>query len=425
MVAAALLYQLVVAPALWLATKIVSGFLLMLTLTIAWRAYKTTLVRQFDFLRRLQLNPIEARQAILITGSSSGIGLALAKHLHKIGYSVVATYFDQRDPGYAELKALQQRSEQQPSGANNKLFLHQLDVTNQEQVGQLYGLVEREFDEHQLQLYALINNAGLGSLQPFAWLQRRNIIKLIETNISGALLMSREFLPLLIKRKQPTDAIGRLVFVSSGLGFVPGATYATYGVTKSAHIYFSRCMNLELKERYGVKSVAVIPHNFIKNTNICAQVVQTNQLAWDELKPIERELYKREYDAQLERARSLEKATREHVKQVAPAKQAPPSPAKSGGKSSSTDSLAQETLMSVVKFVRELIACLQGNNLAPTLEESGALECFEDALRLANPPEQIFAGDSKFQLIIGSLLLSLPQSCIGLLSSSVAPSLYK
>ena len=417
---------LLVSFIFWIATTLLSQFLVVFGITLIWRAYKTVLVRKVGFLRRRNLKPVEARQAVLITGASSGIGLAVAKHLYKVGYSIIATYYDPKDPGMAELRQLAQQKVDSPTGSK-KLFLHQLDVTKDDQVRHLKEEVTKQLNEHKLVLYGLINNAGLGSLQQFAWLQRKNIANLINTNIYGALMMTREFLPLLAKNKADGDNGGaRLLFLSSGLAFIPGATYATYGITKSAHLYFSRCMNLELKERYGIQSVAVIPHNFIKNTNICSLNVQNNKSAWEELDPLERSLYAQEYEQQLELTRSLERATKETIaKSSIQGEEQASKRRQATGPVASEENLLLSACKSVVALFKDIIQCLQGLNKFATFEESGALVCFEDALRLRDPPEQIFAGDTTFQLTIGTLLLSLPQSCIGLLSSSVAPSLYK
>jgi len=363
------------------------------------------------------MDPVDASKLVMVTGSTSGIGLAVAKHLHRLGYSVVATYWNTQEAGYSELKRI---SEIKPiDGKAGRLMLMQLDVRDGESISKAYTRLEEILaGDKCLKLFALINNAGVGSLQPFPWLQRATMRNIIDTNLMGNLLMVREFLPLLIEaggtaKINRSASKSRILFVSSGLGLVPGPTYATYGLTKAAQIYLTKCLNLELKRDFGVQCVAVIPHNFIKNTNICSQNLKNNQSAWNELRPKEKSIYNKSFHEHMELSKSLEKATRTH-----------PTSDKScenGG----CLSRGRGQISKILSFIEKLLASLRGENRAINLDESGLLEGFELALRLKNPPELIFAGDTVFQLIIGSLLSILPSSLSGLLSETVAPNLYR
>lgn len=397
-----MILALLVWPALWLIKTLILYFSVLVGLTVLSRAYKLV------WARRTSRQPVRSSDAVLITGATSGIGLALAKHLYALGYSIVVGYFDSRELGFSELKQLEARKRLD----KQRMIFLELDVRRQDSIERAYADCAKALGEHKLRLYALVNNAGLGSLQPFAWLQRSTIKGLIETNLLGSLLVTREFLPLLV------ESSGRILNVSSGLGLVPGATYATYGITKCSQIYLTRCLNMELRDQFGVKSVSVIPHNFIKNTNICAHNVKNNEAAWSELKPLERKLYEKEFNQHCKLAKSLEEATKKHTKL-----------ASSGEKKQRTSSSSKQQVAAwwqmPVNGLRDFVQTLQGENAALTLEESGALDCFEDALRLADPPEHVFAGDNIYNLLVGSLLLSVPASCIGLLGSSVAPSLYR
>ena len=410
---------LVVRPALWVASTLIQQWLLLLALTIAHRAARTVLVQLLphgNWWRSRRLMPVQPNQLVLITGATSGIGLALAKHLYKLGYSVAACYF-RPEPGMAELKRLASETGHATGGnrarqaggrraqGQNHMFLLEMDVRKAESIGEAYKRVELLLEEHKLELFGIVNNAGLGSLQPFAWLQRNVIKNMIETNLTGNLLVAREFLPLLVKRANAKGRAqaSRMLFVSSGLGFVPGATHATYGTTKAAQLYLVRSLNLDLKPRFNVQSVAVVPHNFIKITNICSNNVEQNQRALDELKPLERQLYGPEFREHCAQARSLEEATKRHI------------------------SLAQKQQKSsgLATLMGQIVASIKGENTASSVEESGALDAFELALRLVEPPEVVFAGDTMFQLLTGSLLLTWPSSLSGLLSASVGPSLYR
>lgn len=412
-------FYIIFAPAFWLIKTLLLYFSVVVALTIASRCYKLIWARR-------SLNPVRSSEAILITGATSGIGLALAKHLYALGYSVIVGYYDNRELGYTELRELgDKRRGLRFSGETDnskqvqqRMIFLELDVRSQDSIERAYSECEKSLADNKLKLFALINNAGVGSLQPFAWLQRKTIKNLIDTNLLGSLLVTREFLPLLV------ESSGRILNVSSGLGLVPGATYATYGITKCSLIYLTRCLNMELKDRYGVQTISVIPHNFIKNTNICAMNVKNNEAAWDQMKPIERKLYKKEFSHQCELAKSLEEATKKHSKLSSSATSATGKKLHTTGKE-----LAEKQQVASWRSLFKGFWCfverLQGENAALTLEESGALECFEDALRLVDPPEHIFAGDNIYNLLVGSILLSVPTSCTGLLGAFVSPSLYR
>lgn len=402
------LVYFIVWPTWWLIKTLILYFSVVVALTVATRTYKL-------IWRRNHRRPVRGSDAVLITGATSGIGLALAKHLFALGYSVIVGYYDSCELGYSELKQL-------ASGATNKYQLQvqkmlfvELDVRQQDSIERASKECTCLLEEHKLKLYALVNNAGLGSLQPLAWLQRKTIRNIIETNLLGSLLMIREFLPPLVESR------GRILNVSSGLALVPGATYATYGITKSSLLYLTRCLNMELKGQFGIQSVSVIPHNLIKNTSICAQNVKNNKAAWEELKEIERKLYENEFNQHCQLAKSLEEATKKHAKLINDFNVIKKRSAQTGKQKEKQIVWWQV----VLKEFRDFFERLQGENAALTLEDSGALECFVDALQLVDPPEHIFAGDKIYNLLVGSLLLSVPASCTGLLGAYVAPSLYR
>lgn len=399
------LSTLIIKLMLWISSSLLTYFLLTLSLVFAYTLYKTKIASHWRL-------PVDPKSAILITGATSGIGLAVAKYLYSLGYSVIATYYNDKELGHAELLKISQN----PGSKAQQLILIEMNVCSDESIKIAGKKCRVELERRQLKLYAIVNNAGLGSLQPFPWLRRETIKALIETNLTGCMLVTREFLPLLIKSK------GRILNVSSGLGFVPGDTYVIYGATKCAQLYLTRALNLELNKLKcgnGVCSVAIIPHNFIKNTNICAQSVKTNELAWKELSEEERRLYEIDFLEHNELIEKLEKATRDLR-----ANSKDPNGKKDGRHQNSKSRTSEHLVGKLISILRMVVASINGQNQASSLEESGALQGFEDALRLRNPPEQIFAGDLAYTLLVGSLLLSLPNICSKLLSSSVKPGLY-
>lgn len=396
-----------VAPAWWLLKQLGLYFALVVTLTTLWRTSKTL------WGRRNKL-PVSGNDAVLITGATAGIGLSLAKHLYKLGYSVIACYYDAQEAGFSELQTLAKSGS---SKRNQHMILLELDVRREQSIADAYDECLGLLAKHKLKLYAVVNNAGLGSLQPFSWLDRNRLSAIVQTNTLGVLLVARQFIAKLIESK------GRLINVSSGLAFVPGPTYATYGLTKAALVYFNSCLNMELKSRYGLKSIVIAPQNLIKNTNIVNQNVALNETAWASMSELEREIFKNEFEEQRNMVKQLEEARKEQAK----AAQRPQQQQQQQGNKPATGSArsGSQAAAGLWPKLAEFWRSARGTKQVISLEESGILECFEDALRLENPNEIMFAGDSIFNFVFGSVLLSIPTSCSHLLGASISQSLYK
>lgn len=132
----------------------------------------------------------------LITGANKGLGHETARRLTEAGHTVL---LGARDPRRGRAAA-------ERIGAR---FLP-LDVTGEESVLAAADLVREEFGH----LDVLVNNAGItGPRKEAAELTADDIKKLYDTNVFGAVRVTRAFLPLLRAGESPT-----VVNVSSGLG---------------------------------------------------------------------------------------------------------------------------------------------------------------------------------------------------------------
>ncbi|GAB0195467.1 17-beta-hydroxysteroid dehydrogenase type 2 [Grus japonensis] len=140
-------------------------------------------------------------KAVLITGSDTGIGHALAKYLDNLGFIVFAGVLNKDGPGAEEL----QRT------CSQRLFLLQLDITNATQIREAYLKVSEKVQNTGL--WGVVNNAGIlgfpadGELLPMSTYRQ-----CMEVNFFGAVEVSKTFLPLLRKSQ------GRLVNMSSMAG---------------------------------------------------------------------------------------------------------------------------------------------------------------------------------------------------------------
>uniref|UniRef100_A0A8B9ZCQ8 Hydroxysteroid 17-beta dehydrogenase 2 n=1 Tax=Buteo japonicus TaxID=224669 RepID=A0A8B9ZCQ8_9AVES len=183
-------------------------------------------------------------KAVLITGSDTGFGHALAKYLDSLGFVVFAGVLHKDGPGAEELRKT----------CSRRLSVLQLDITNATQVKEAYLKVSEKVQNTGL--WGVVNNAGIlgfpagGELLPMSMYRQ-----CMEVNFFGAVEVSKTFLPLLRKSK------GRLVNVSSMAGGIPLPRCAAYGASKAALSMFSGVMRQELS-KWGVKVAAIHPSGF-------------------------------------------------------------------------------------------------------------------------------------------------------------------
>jgi len=165
---------------------------------------------------------------ILITGCSSGIGLASAQFLANQGWHVYATVRQQADVD--KLKRLKL----------DNLHPLLLDITDLAGIKNTVSLLERDLANTGLDV--LINNAGHGLAFPLEHADDDYIEQHISTNISGTINMTRAFIPLL------KIAHGRIINISSGAGNVAIPLMAMYSASKFAIEGFSDALRVELSQ---------------------------------------------------------------------------------------------------------------------------------------------------------------------------------
>lgn len=164
-------------------------------------------------------------KVVIITGASSGIGLATAKEFAGLGASVVlaARRFD-----------LLQRIESELKAAGYDAFAVNIDVTKEEECKQLIELTLAKYGKIDI----LINNAGISMRALFRDVQIQVLKRLFDVNFWGAVHCTKYALPHLIRTK------GSVVGVSSIAGIVglPGRTgysaskYALHGFLETLRI---------------------------------------------------------------------------------------------------------------------------------------------------------------------------------------------
>ncbi len=176
-------------------------------------------------------------KSVVITGASSGLGMAAAIHLAELGYRVFAGV--RTESSLADLSGVSSKGE---------LIPVLLDVTDANSIADAGDRVEQGCADTGL--WALVNNAGVCISAPLEIVQMDLVRTQLETNIIGTLAVSQRFLPLL------RSSGGRIVNVSSGVGSIALPYLGLYSASQFAKEGLSDSLRRELRP-LGV-SVSVI-----------------------------------------------------------------------------------------------------------------------------------------------------------------------
>jgi NAD(P)-dependent dehydrogenase (short-subunit alcohol dehydrogenase family) len=170
----------------------------------------------------------------LVTGSTAGIGLAIAQRLAEEGAQVIVN------------GRTQQRVEQ----ALKKLNTNSAEGLAAD-LGTAAGVAEavRKFPDVDI----LVNNLGIFEIKPFEKIGDADWLRFFEVNVLSGVRLSRHHLPRMKER-----GWGRIVFISSESGIQIPAEMIHYGMTKTAQLAISRGL-AETTAGTGVTVNAVLP----------------------------------------------------------------------------------------------------------------------------------------------------------------------
>jgi uncharacterized protein len=174
----------------------------------------------------------------LITGASSGIGMAFARALKARGERLVLVARRRE-----RLEALASELGEDPSS------VLVADLARVDGVQQLSAEAERRGFE----VHLLVNNAGLGHTARFHEQPTDRIASMLDVNVRALVDVTRAFLPAMVTRGQ-----GRIINVASNAAFQPVPFLTVYAATKAFVLSFSEGLATEL-EGTGVAVQALCP----------------------------------------------------------------------------------------------------------------------------------------------------------------------
>ncbi len=169
-------------------------------------------------------------KTVLITGCSSGFGLATAQYFLDHDWKVVATM---RTPHEDVLPR------------SGRLRVLALDVTDADSI--------RRAVETAGPIDVLVNNAGIGMLGALEGTSMEQVRAIFETNTLGTIAMTQALLPQFRQRKA-----GVVVNVTSSVTLMPLALLSVYTASKAAVNAFTESLALEL-EPFDVRATIVLP----------------------------------------------------------------------------------------------------------------------------------------------------------------------
>jgi NAD(P)-dependent dehydrogenase (short-subunit alcohol dehydrogenase family) len=187
--------------------------------------------------------------AALVTGGSSGIGLAIARMLREEGFELTLV---SRRPEKVEAAAAELGAAGVAANMAEPEDCERIVTEHRDRFGRLDMLV---------------NSAGIGIGDRVEDLPLKHLDLQLDVNLRGLFLVTQAAIPLL------RDSRGWIVNLASIAGTLPTPGLATYGATKAAVIALTRSLNAEL-DADGVRAIA-----------ICPGFVDTPMAQWSGLEP--------------------------------------------------------------------------------------------------------------------------------------------
>ena len=178
-------------------------------------------------------------KAILVTGSSRGIGAAIARRLAAEGARVAISYSSNPDGAEKVLASL-------PGTGHIKLAIN---VADEASVLAAFEQILKSFG----QLDGLVNNAGITKDQLLLRMKVEDFLSVIDTNLKGAFLCTRAAIKMMIKARA-----GSIVNITSVIGEMGNAGQSNYAASKAGIEGFSKSIALEVASR-GVRVNCLAP----------------------------------------------------------------------------------------------------------------------------------------------------------------------
>jgi 3-oxoacyl-[acyl-carrier protein] reductase len=179
----------------------------------------------------------------LVTGSSSGIGQAVAKRLARDGYFVLVHFNKNETGAAATLQSIE------TDGGQGQLI--RFDSQNKEEMESAFGQILSAHPERKLEV--LVNNAGIAKDMLLALMSDDAFDSVMKTNVYGPFFLMRYCIRRMMRQRS-----GSIVNMSSISGQTGNAGQLNYAASKAALIAMTKSLAMEVGSR-GVRVNAVAP----------------------------------------------------------------------------------------------------------------------------------------------------------------------
>ncbi|HEX3407750.1 MAG TPA: 3-hydroxybutyrate dehydrogenase [Caulobacteraceae bacterium] len=193
-------------------------------------------------------------QAAVVTGSTSGIGQALARSLAAEGVDIVLN-------GFGDAAAIEATRAQLASQAGVRVLYHGADMTSPAEIADMVAFARRELGR----LDILVNNAGVQHVAPVDEFPPEKWDQIIAINLSSAFHAIRTALPIM-----KAQGRGRIVNIASAHGLVASPFKAAYVAAKHGILGLTKTVALEIAEQ-GITCNAICP-GYVKTPLVESQI---------------------------------------------------------------------------------------------------------------------------------------------------------
>ncbi len=193
-------------------------------------------------------------QVAIVTGSTSGIGHALADTLAGQGVNIVLN-------GLGEMNAIERTRAELAEKHDVEVLYNGADMTKPDQIADMVRAAKAEFGE----LDILINNAGVQHVAPIEDFPTEKWDQIIAINLTSAFHATKAAVPIM-----KAQGRGRIINIASAHGLVASPFKAAYVAAKHGVLGLTKTVGLEVAT-FGITCNAICP-GYVKTPLVEAQI---------------------------------------------------------------------------------------------------------------------------------------------------------
>jgi short-subunit dehydrogenase len=177
----------------------------------------------------------------LVTGTSAGIGRALARQLAAGGANLVLTA--------RRVDALTQLATALKASHKIEVEIFPADLIRPETPQEIFRFTQQK----QLPIEVLVNNAGFGRYGEFFRVDAQRLLEMVQVNVAAVVNLTHLYLPEMVERRS-----GYVLIVSSAAAYQAVPYISTYAATKAFELIFGEGIAEEMRP-YGVHVTCLCP----------------------------------------------------------------------------------------------------------------------------------------------------------------------